>query len=201
MTPLFSQRREPNPLVCGRKFCAVCGRWRHACDFRLRTNGRLESWCRTCERARNRHARRTMNEEQREHRREYERIWTEAKRRAEGVPQRNWRSRGGTPRNRRLFFEAEPIVAALRRWAAESGESWNALARRLGMNPRQLHRLRTGESKSVELETADRIALAIESSLFELYGEQEPVTLGGRRRVGYGTSQGMIKRSNSAMAG
>jgi transcriptional regulator with XRE-family HTH domain len=42
--------RPPNPIICGRKFCATCGRWRLIVDFPCYTREpfRLQGSCRLC---------------------------------------------------------------------------------------------------------------------------------------------------------
>lgn len=36
-------------VICGRKNCTKCGRWRHAFDFGRKPHG-LQSWCKACQR-------------------------------------------------------------------------------------------------------------------------------------------------------
>lgn len=75
-----------NPVVCGRKFCAGCGRWRLACDFAAhrREPLQLNARCHACVRIAYAHA----SEREREQRREYARKYAERKRREAGVPER-----------------------------------------------------------------------------------------------------------------
>src|SRR5881628_3070787 len=118
-------RQRPPSVVCGRKFCTRCGRWRLLVDFYARRydqDGNAVWWqscCMNCgliekrisngiiRRGRPYEARKPpLTPEQRkartrelyqcrrrdpqwlERRREYERIWREAKRREQGVPAR-----------------------------------------------------------------------------------------------------------------
>lgn len=81
--------------VCGRKHCNTCGRWRHVLDFtpsRRRHDGVVTTFrpsCRVCTMRRwqekNKHSQETM-----ERKREYNRIYHEAKRREAGVRPRNF---------------------------------------------------------------------------------------------------------------
>jgi hypothetical protein len=49
-------KHAPNPVVCGRKFCSRCGRWRQTCDFHVHRrwpNGSardFQTWCMACTR-------------------------------------------------------------------------------------------------------------------------------------------------------
>jgi hypothetical protein len=156
-------------VVCGRKFCARCGRWRHVCDFerdpRNRTSG-LYSWCRACHRIwkRERYARRTPAE--RELINEYRRIWNEVQRRRAGIPPRNWRTlRPLPPRDQGELLDPAPLLTAMKRWDG----SQRALARKSGVPPRQLYRIESGESRRVQLNVADRLALALGIPLELLY--------------------------------
>lgn len=80
--------------VLGRKFCSKCGKWRHLCDFHVdeRTHGvaiRFKHMCKTCFRLYERE--KYADPVYRERKREYQRIYLDARRRAAGVPARKFR--------------------------------------------------------------------------------------------------------------
>lgn len=176
MSPAYSGLRSghPNPVVCGRKFCSKCGRWRHIVDFDVqRARGReprLRSWCRTCQRVYNRGSNARRSEQQRELAREYQRIWHEVQRRRAGIPPRNWRRRLPVER---IFLDPAPLLSAMDLWIkAQPEPSWKALARQAGLEPRAIQRLRHGESQHVRIDIADRLALAIEVPLSLIYVDE-----------------------------
>lgn len=76
-----------NPVVCGRKFCAGCGRWRQIVDFSCHKRDPLQvnARCYACVRI----GHNTASERERERRREYNRLYAERKRRERGVPTRD----------------------------------------------------------------------------------------------------------------
>lgn len=162
----------PNPVVCGRKFCAKCGRWRLAMDFDVQRSpgrpDRLRSWCRTCQRISLR--RYPATKRQRELRREYQRIWQEVQRRRAGVPPRHWRFPRPLPQNDNgRFLDPSPLVAELAQWDGTQ----KALAAAAGVPPRAIYRIESGECRQVRLDTADRLALALGRSLAELWGTDD----------------------------
>lgn len=181
-----------NPLVCGRKFCSRCGRWRHGCDFSWITpkdrTPRLRAWCDTCQRISNRESQARRTEEQRELVREYQRIWHDAKRREAGVPKRNFnysstrKNRDGTPRRRRtkvdklerVLLERRPIVRLIEDHL-DDGVTMLDLQRQTGIHERQLRRLTTGESRHVRIDVADKIAYALGTPLALLYDDMAAV--------------------------
>lgn len=154
-----------NGLVCGRKFCTSCGRWRHAVDFCRdpRTTSGLGSWCRTCQ---HRYRRRYLaRPDKREALREYHRIYYEAKlherRRAK---QRLGRGKTIGPRQSKPL-SAAPLVAAID--AAIGVAGVGATATRIGITERNLLRVRNADT--VYVGTADRIASALDLTLAMLY--------------------------------
>lgn len=155
-----------NPIVLGRKFCAECGRWRPVHDFSpaKRRGGGLCSYCRACA---NRKARAWYHAahppEWWELRREYSRIYQQAKRREVGIPEA--KRNGHAPRGRRDFLPVEPIVAELRFWDG----TFEGLARASGVPARTIYRLRHGESVRVEAGVADRLAHALGVPLAIVY--------------------------------
>lgn len=193
--PPFTGLRSgnPNPIVCGRKFCSKCGRWRLISDFDLLKSkdriGCLRAWCQACQRISNRESQARQTEEQRERRREYQRIWYDAKRREAGIPRRNFnynstRTNGdGTLRRRktkidtieRILLEPDPIVKLIED-QLESDLTYLDLERMTGIHERQIRRLTTGESARVRVDVADRIAHALGVPLATLYDESAKVT-------------------------
>jgi hypothetical protein len=173
-----------NPVVLGRKFCSGCGRWRQVNDFprvRRRVGGGLRARCWACHRRYQRELHRNSTPEQRALRREYGRFWLEAERRRNGTPEREFkRKRAVVDQPERIFLDRKPLVEAMNRYAKReiaSGRDggngmpdlWKALAREAGLQPRALHRLRTGESKRVRIDIADKIAVALDTPLALLY--------------------------------
>jgi hypothetical protein len=162
----------PNPVVLGRKFCSRCGRWRPAHDFALRPVGKLTVWCTTCQRVSNRAALKRKTPEQRELRREYERIWYEVQRRRQGIPARPRLrpSAGG-----RVFLPREPLVQVMewfvlvQRANGHPDFGWRTFAEMVGRDEHSLFRLRTGESRRVTQDLADRIAVAMNIPLSMIY--------------------------------
>lgn len=185
MRPAFTGLRsgQPNPVVCGRKFCSKCGRWRLvAIDFDIqRTNGnRLRSWCRTCQRLVNREVRARRTEKQRELRREYQRIWMEARRRKQGVPPRRFDYSPDNPRRRttpidrveRVLLPREPLVREIDWWLSEGEHSVVMLVRISGVQERVINRIRSGEHSRVRLDVADRLLVAMRVPLALVYPDE-----------------------------
>ena len=184
MRPKWSGIRsgQPNPIVCGRKFCAGCGRWRPLSDFRVHKDRRVRlSYCEACLRAASRRQRRSMTERQRENRREYDRFYNYMRRRAAGVPVREWRNPrpSAVDRVERVLLPREPLLAVMDQYVrAQRGNgdpdfSWEQFARVVQCSQRAIYRIRTGESKRVRIDLADRIAhgMGIPLSLIYQAGE------------------------------
>ncbi len=157
----------------GRKFCAGCGRWRHACDFAAH-RGRPRSRCRACQRAYQRAWRAQMTPEQRDRNREYFRIWEEAKRRERGIaPRRFHRRRNVTDRIEFVGLPPEPLVDTIARRGLTDVE----LAAEAQVTPRSIYRLRTGQSRHVRIDLADKLAVALGVPLAVLYGDQPAINI------------------------
>jgi hypothetical protein len=176
----------PDPVVCGRKFCTGCGRWRLLIDFGpLYTRDAIRACCAACRRTEVRRALAERTLEQRELRREYDRIWHEARRRMAGVPERVYNRRTVIDRVERVFLDSAPLLREVERFydrqrALDGNDnpgngylhySWEDLAGAADVTARTLHRLRTGESRHVRLDVADRIAVAIGTPLALIYPE------------------------------
>jgi hypothetical protein len=162
------KRGVPNPVVCGRKFCCYCGRWRHVCDFRpnsRNTRSGLTSLCVTCMRIKSRQQRARITAKQKEQRREYQRLWHYMRRREAGVPERNFKNRHTViDKAEALYLPSGPLAAAL----AMTGE-WETLARRAGVPSRTIFRMRSGEGQYVRLDVADKVATALGWPLEVIY--------------------------------
>lgn len=158
-------------VVLGRKFCPACGRWRPVVDFRPRRSGTPHAYCDTCQRRHSNARRHVANlpPEIVERRREANRIYAEAKRREEGVEPRRFKRRPTVvDKLELLFLPPDPLLAHMRQNYADSERE---LARRAGISERALYRYRSGESELVRLDIADRLALAMGTSLWMLYGD------------------------------
>jgi hypothetical protein len=162
-------------VVLGRKFCSSCGRWRPAPDFALvARTGKLTAWCMGCQRQSNREAFARKTPLQRERRREYERIWTEAQRRKKGIPPRPFSHPPARPIER-VLLPREPLVEVMewyvltQRANGHPDFGWKTFAQMTGGNARSLLRLRTGQSRHVRIDLADKIAYAMGMSLSMIY--------------------------------
>ncbi len=173
-----------NPLVCGRKFCPDCGRWRHACDFRVtRHHGkeRLDSYCDTCRLRFKRRARSRWTPEQRALHREYQRFWTEAQRRAVGTPSRTFRRRVPSDRKERSLLSVDPILTAINQWLQLHLPEWRRdpdrtvenLGSLAGLDARTINRYQSGESRRIQLNAADKLAMALDTPLSLLYPDED----------------------------
>ena len=163
------KRGVPNPVVCGRKFCCYCGRWRHVCDFRpchRNTRSGLNSLCETCQRVKSREQRARATAKQREKRREYQRLWHYMRRREAGVPERAYQNRHTVvDRPEALFLPLAPLLTVL---VAQEVE-WETLARRAGVPSRTMWRMRNGVGSYVRLDVADKLATALGWPLEVIY--------------------------------
>jgi hypothetical protein len=158
-----------NPVVCGRKFCAHCGRWRHVCDFghKSRAKTGLSSWCETCTRKLAREVRARRTPEQRELVREYQRIWSEGRRREAGVRRREELFAARPLRAERILLPTAPLLAELERVL-----DLEDFARRSGVSARRVWGLRTGESSRVRIDVADKLAVALGIPSAIIWGEE-----------------------------
>jgi hypothetical protein len=123
--------RHANPIVCGHKFCATCGRWRLLCDF-AREGDMPRGTCAACKRIAARSSQRPRRE------------------------------------RKRVLLDPAPLLALLDRVPKSQ---LSALSRRSGVPPRAIYRYRSGESKRVELDHADRLILALGSHLSLIYDD------------------------------
>ena len=162
------KRGVPNPVVCGRKFCCYCGRWRHVCDFRpnsRNTRSGLNSLCETCQRIKSREQRARATAKQRAQIREYQRLWHYMRRREAGVPERQFKHRHTVvDKKEPVFLPREPLLEAL-----DSVDDWETLARAAGVPARTVLRIRTDPKTHVRLDIADKLATALGWPLEVIY--------------------------------
>lgn len=179
----WTHLREP---ILGRLNCQRCGRWRPVSDFGHHRGG-ISYTCIVCVRAASRAAVARRNAEQRELRREYERIYKEARRRQAGIPEREWVTRTAPPdphmRGSSLHRHVDSaalrphLMAWLRAYAAEHPFDWgyaanrgiSALANASTVPERRIYGIVTGESERTHYAVADRLAVAIGLSLTVIY--------------------------------
>lgn len=174
-------------VVCGRRFCSVCDRWRLIIDFHARERdreGNVIAWqsiCKTCQRIRTRYtqglrrrgkpygtrqpklsleqqrerARELYHERKKdsqwlEQKREYERIYTEAKRREAGIPRDEERL---AKRNIGPDVQVSALSFAL--WLDyridDYHGSWGNLATACGVDQRSLYRYRIDGDAQAEV--------------------------------------------------
>jgi hypothetical protein len=166
-----------NPVVAGRKFCTVCGRWRQTVDFAPCTREpklKLASWCRNCQRRKEAEAWR--DPQRRDHKREYHRIWREAERRRNGVPERPFKSRERPQDSRgslpRLY--SAPLADRIVRYAEHHyGGNIEHVCEAIGVESRRLSDWRTGKHKMVHFDVADRALLGLDLHWWDVW--EEPV--------------------------
>lgn len=152
-------RAMPNPVVLGRKFCARCGRWRHACDFSpdaKNARSGLSSYCQACVRMQHRERRARRTHEQIERDREYQRFWHEVKRRRAGVEARRSRRSTVVDEPEWVYLPVDPLREVL---ADVADDEWTTLARKAGVETRTIQRLRFKHAH-VRLDVADRLIVA-----------------------------------------
>jgi hypothetical protein len=103
--------------------------------------------------------------------REYDRIYREAKRRAAGVPVREFKHRRSViDRIERVFLPVEPLERLLDAWPGTETE----LCLAAGVSPRLLYRMRH-ESRVVRSDAADRLTMALGVPFVVVYGDVAPV--------------------------
>lgn len=192
-TALYTPSKIGIAVVCGRKHCASCGRWRHLVDFHpVRRANRIyaDAYCRACRRVRKRndYAKRRLDREWMERKREYYRFWTEVRRRRAGIPPRTLKHRpvpddppwrhpdGGYVRRRVPTAPLVPVVELwLREYAAEHPAAVNgrrgvmALARRASVPERRINGVLRLETATTHYVVADRLAVAMGLTLTLIY--------------------------------
>jgi hypothetical protein len=163
-----------NPIVCGRKFCAQCGRWRIISDFTREANRHkdtLRSWCVTCTNRKKAETREKIKLDpiRLEHHREYQRIWAEVQRRRAGIPPKCFSNKITViDRIEHLYLPPDPLVKEIVRF-----NNYRELSKKSGVPERSIRRLVDGESRRVRLDLADKIAHALDIPLELLYRDQE----------------------------
>ena len=179
VAPVSKRKRPPywrlhtrdgsSEVECGRKFCAGCGHWREVCDFpRDATKGyRVPlARCRACVNITRKWYDRHLSPEQLADRRERHRIFYAGRR---NTGQRNGNGHPNvTDKIEWAFLPAEPLALLL----DDVGEDfYEHIARRVGVSDRTLNRYLNGESEYVRLDIADKLALALGSTLWDVYGD------------------------------
>jgi hypothetical protein len=185
MRPPYSGvvKQGANPIVLGRKFCSGCGRWRQVNEFprmRRAAGAGLRARCWGCIRTYQRNLYRNMTLEQQANLREYQRIWDQGERRRQGTPTR--RRSTVVDRVERVFLESAPLLNAIQEHVARDYRNgfdpsapggllggWELIAMTAGIDSRVMRRIRSGESRRVRLDIADRIAVALDIPLALLY--------------------------------
>lgn len=155
-----------NEVVCGRKFCAGCGRWRHVCDFPRNASKGYKvalARCRACVNITRKWYDRHLTPEQVENRRERHRIYYT---RRDGAGPGNGHA-SVIDKIEYVYLPAGPLRTALGDTRLDQSE----VARRVGISDRALARYHTGESAHIRLDIADRLALVLGFHLFDLYGD------------------------------
>lgn len=158
-----------NPVILGRKNCAHCGRWRHIMDFPKRGS------CYSCLKAE--WEERRQSPEWKENRREYNRMYYSARQRAMGravVPR--YKARKGLKNDKQERLPIDPLRAHIQSWmqtyVAQAEHDWDtgklALGQVTGLPDKTVDRL-LHENKQVNVNTADRIAVATGTHLRILY--------------------------------
>jgi len=153
-------------VVCGRKFCSYCGRWRHLVDF-APAGDKPHTRCRTCGRIANRYYQANLSPSQLDRRRERGRMAQADKRRRNGVrPQANRVT--VIDHIERVYLPSAPLVPML----SDLGDSnRKTLARRADVSERDLRRYASLESEHIRLDIADRLVMALGASLWEVWGD------------------------------
>lgn len=175
VAPTWGSRRPPYwelhahggavEVVLGRKFCPGCGRWRLLLDYPVRL-GRPAPRCRACQNIEHAWRYAHQTEAQREIRNEYRRFQSEVYRRRAGAEPREFKNRHTViDRPEYVFLSREPLLGELERLNGDVG----IVARRAGVPERTLLRIRTGESRRVRIDVADKLAVALGIPLEALY--------------------------------
>jgi ribosome-binding protein aMBF1 (putative translation factor) len=157
--------------VCGRKFCSRCGIWRQLADFPPdgKKLGQPLHHCRTCENTARRYYDQQMTPAQLENRRERHRIYAEGQRRAAGVPPTTARRRRLTDAREAIYLSVEPLRELMKQTDALMSD--RDLAARAGLPERTVWRVRH-ENGKVQLDVADKLAVALGTTSKLLWGEE-----------------------------
>jgi hypothetical protein len=127
---------------------------------------RLDSYCQTCRRVDWRERYREMTPEQRERRREAERFYRDKLRVQRGTID-SYHPRGPSvvDHKERVLLDPAPLLAEL----ARADVSQRELAQLAGVPARAIYRVVVGESRHVQLDTADKLAVALGVPLALMY--------------------------------
>lgn len=171
-------KRQPNPIIAGRKNCQRCGAWRHMLDFIADPRGSDPSGaiCRRCCRLANR--RDLLDGETLTLRREYDRIWKHGRRQAAGASERRWGPQSRRGGGRASYLDVEPIAQRLdafcERFVGDHHhqDGPTELERRSGISARRIHDYRTRTAKRITASSADKLALAMGLTLDLIYDRE-----------------------------
>jgi DNA-binding Xre family transcriptional regulator len=111
---------------------------------------------------------RNATPEQRENQREYQRIWSEGKRRRQGTPVTLENRKRVTDRPEYVYLDTGPLLREIDRLIEADGELQD-LATMSGVSERAIYRLRSGESRHVRIDNADKLAVALGLTLELIY--------------------------------
>jgi hypothetical protein len=175
-------RGKPNPVICGRKLCGKCGRWRLVVDFGQARVGVPGSYCRTCVRRLSAERYANITPAQMAAKRESGRFYMEGRRRRQGARVRVFkRRRTVIDRVERVLLPAAPLADEIRWWLSVRGlgpdevrnqysiYAYKWLAMRAGVSYRLMGRLLNNEQRYVRIDTADAIAVAMGIPLAIIY--------------------------------
>lgn len=161
---------KPTPMVvCGRKFCTRCGKWRLLLDFPIRHHhGKTGpgSWCAACERRANHDRMKAVRADpiRRQRYREYHLIWQEAKRREAGALVRKSFQKPLPQTSHAGSLPVGPLLRWLDVWLANHPDvTESQLFEWAGSNPRRAYEFRRGR--------AARVSMGLASRLLETAGE------------------------------
>lgn len=158
-------------ILCGRKFCPACGRWRHLCDFppERRRGGLPSARCRACRNIGRSYYFTHETPEQRANRRERHRIFYEGKRREAGIPVSTHKRRTVIDNREGIYVPVAKLKAALDE--LDDGD-FGELSRRAGVPERSIYRVRYVNKTKVQIDVADKLAVALGTTSALLFGEE-----------------------------
>lgn len=170
-------------VVCGRKFCSKCGRWKLAVFFTYENRAGKPfpaSWCEACrhEGLRRSYESLRRDKERWARRLELNRFALYKSRRAKGVPERLWTEHAKRlPRKpgKSEALPATPLLSWLDEYLTRTDQPEHPFLENAGVPARRINGLRRGEAENVSLSIVDRLlfAAAEQHRLHELYPLEE----------------------------
>lgn len=164
-------------VVCGRRFCLECGRWRHLVDFPYRDmrypgEDRPTGVCAGCVKVRARKERARVKADPVLYAASLEenRFRLERERRARGVPMKRWGAKNrrlpGAPNGNSELLPAGPLLE----WLGCRDEPIRVLCARAGVPERRIQFVKNGQAH-VSLSVVDRLLMATgqQHLLHEMY--------------------------------